>query len=265
MGTPDYSAPEQFVDAKRADYRSDIFSLGRIFLFLHTGLHLHQGADINSIPPTAAIIVSRCTRANPDDRFQSVVELMDAMQSVENFAIAVDSPQQLERLTGEIVAKGAASVDEARELARYIILSEGDETILHNTIVELPPGVLNLLQAMDPRATEIALGKFSKVSIETSWPFSYTERIGNACARTIREVRVERIRGLMAATAFIVGIFHNRFAVIEQGQELLKSCVSNESALEAARLLREHRVNVGDSFESSELARLNPILAQANL
>lgn len=260
MGTQGYSAPEQFVDAKRSDHRSDIFALGRIFLFLHTGLNVHQGADINSIPPQAAIIVNRCTQQNPERRFQSVAELMETMQSLEISSQSIAAPQRLEKLAAEIGAKEGATLEELNQLATYLVLSQGEETMLHDVVVALPAGTLGALYRVDPNATNIAIDRFAKVAIDTSWPFDYTDRIGSVCARLTREVESERIRGLMAGTAAVVGISHNRFAVLDVAKALLLSCTSNESALEAARILREANKDLY-FMETTEIGRLNPIIA----
>ena len=81
MGTLSYMAPEQRVDAKNADHRADIYSLGVLLYELLVGevpvgnfdppSHKRPGVD-----KRIDAIVARCLKTNPDDRYQKVSELM---------------------------------------------------------------------------------------------------------------------------------------------------------------------------------------------
>jgi hypothetical protein len=81
MGTLSYMAPEQRVDAKNADKRADIFSLGVILYELLTGEVPLGTFD----PPSEAkpgidvrldAIVARCLKPDPEERYSTVTELM---------------------------------------------------------------------------------------------------------------------------------------------------------------------------------------------
>ncbi len=81
MGTLSYMAPEQRVDAKSADARADIISLGVILYEWLTGevplgtfdppSQRKQGLD-----PRLDAIVTRCLKPDPDDRYPSVAALI---------------------------------------------------------------------------------------------------------------------------------------------------------------------------------------------
>jgi eukaryotic-like serine/threonine-protein kinase len=93
MGTPDYMAPEQAVDAHTADGRADVYSLGCTFYFLLTGRvpfpgstalkkmfkHCwvepepveHLRADVG---PAVAVVVRKLMAKRPESRYQTPAE-----------------------------------------------------------------------------------------------------------------------------------------------------------------------------------------------
>ncbi len=101
MGTVDYMAPEQAMDTRQADGRADIYSLGCTLYFLLTGDVLYKGESVVSIliahreapvpslsaarddvPPELDAVFQQMVAKDPAARFQSVNELLEALQNI---------------------------------------------------------------------------------------------------------------------------------------------------------------------------------------
>ncbi|MDG2224653.1 MAG: serine/threonine-protein kinase [Rubripirellula sp.] len=97
MGTPDFISPEQANDARQADIRSDIYSLGATLYYLLAGcppfadgsvkqkLKSHAETEAESldsvrgeIPADLAALVAKMMAKDPDDRFQTPAEVAEA-------------------------------------------------------------------------------------------------------------------------------------------------------------------------------------------
>lgn len=98
LGTPDYVAPEQAEDNRKADIRSDIFSLGCTLFRLLTGQSAFPGDDAvqklmarltrdapllsslrGDIPDGLDEVVARMVARAPDDRYQTPAEVAEAL------------------------------------------------------------------------------------------------------------------------------------------------------------------------------------------
>ena len=93
LGTPQYMAPEQF-EGKEADARSDIWAFGAVLYEMVTGQKAFQGQELPSLvgailsadPPPMAVkpftpawlerLVRRCLAKDPEDRYQSMRDIV---------------------------------------------------------------------------------------------------------------------------------------------------------------------------------------------
>jgi serine/threonine protein kinase len=99
LGTPDYIAPEQTLDAQKADIRSDIYSLGCTLYHLLTGnppfsgntlyavLQAHHAVEAKSVnlvrpevPVELAAVVAKMMAKEPSRRYQTPAEVAQALK-----------------------------------------------------------------------------------------------------------------------------------------------------------------------------------------
>ena len=113
LGTPDFIAPEQITDAKSADIRADIYSLGGTLYYLLTGrppfeanslydiyqAHISRDPDpLNfvrpEVPAELAALVAKMMAKDPARRFQTPGEVAEALTPFFNKAnMASQSPK----------------------------------------------------------------------------------------------------------------------------------------------------------------------------
>jgi serine/threonine protein kinase/WD40 repeat protein len=97
LGTPDYIAPEQAMNARGVDIRADLYSLGCSLFHLLTGRPLFLGDSLTEkllkhqltpppldslapeVPPGLVALLQRLLAKNPDERYQTPAEVAAAL------------------------------------------------------------------------------------------------------------------------------------------------------------------------------------------
>jgi serine/threonine protein kinase len=111
LGTPEYLAPEQALNARTADIRSDLYSLGCTLYFLLTGQPPFRGEDLSQVllahqleqavpvtqlrqdvPAQVQTILDRLMAKRPADRFQKPTELVAALDRLRPADAASSGP-----------------------------------------------------------------------------------------------------------------------------------------------------------------------------
>jgi serine/threonine-protein kinase len=111
MGTPDFMAPEQALNSRLVDIRADLYSLGGTLYFLLTGHVPFPGGTLTEkllkqqqyqpepiqtyrpdVPEKVIAVVARLMAKEPADRFQTPLELAEALEQLQR-SCATQQPQ----------------------------------------------------------------------------------------------------------------------------------------------------------------------------
>lgn len=84
LGSMAYAAPEQLESFRDADYRADIYALGKTLLHILSGKVPVSAASLNQVDERYREFINRCIQEHPDQRFQSVNDTIAAFNSITN-------------------------------------------------------------------------------------------------------------------------------------------------------------------------------------
>ena len=115
FGTYRYCSPEQWNNSHEVDYRTDIYSMGKIIEDIVTNFGANR--NINS---SIRMIIDKCTMQNREDRFSSIAELQNFINNVYSLLMGEDDLQQLDdallRLSSHQVSNDELAMGVVRNL-----------------------------------------------------------------------------------------------------------------------------------------------------
>lgn len=263
MGSLFYMSPEQMSDSKHIDHRTDIYSLGKMIYECIT-LECEMVADISKVPSGLKYIVSKCLKKNPDERYQNIEDLRIAFNSA--MSILIDGKEINDF---ESVVKKILSTDKYDELVKELVqtLEKSDiylkQDKIHDMFMKLPLDAIKKIYEENTELTLELLGYFVDCLTGQAWPFNYTDSIGLRCKKIYKMIDNIEMKAKLIYCIGKVGIYHNRFYVLDIFKKLLED-VSDDDIDLAVAIIGEldniGRVNIYKL--SMNLNKLNPIIGK---
>ena len=221
MGTPDFMAPEQALDAQQADIRADIYSLGCTLFRMITGEVPFKGINavkvllvrcqneppqlvdkVPDIDPAINKIVLKMMAREPDDRYQTPIEAAEALAAVAEVPIQDDLKSLIDAADSMASKKTLQPVDV--NLDQFLnALAGGDADLISESSYDIatPPSEF-IVTAPDfgPAATP-AMGS----RISSSRSFGSRTSAGRSAVRSKGRGKLLAIGLCSAAMLAIVG------------------------------------------------------------
>ena len=241
MGTPFYTAPEQWKDAKRVDKRADIYSAGKILQALVTG-----GTPVDDDVPAGKLraVIQRAISQDPQRRHTSATDLLAAIEA----AVAVvpagewETPEEkATRLRPRLREGGVADEAALEELARWAeeVDSADDEEMgwFARTLSALPADSVEWWWDRDPGAFSRVFLAFAE-RLEGEFPFEVCDGLAGFARRAIAVTRDAIILQEAICGLTCLGHHHNRWHVRDVVVAILQGIRSDEDAGAATEGLR---------------------------
>ncbi len=218
-GTVDYAAPEQ-IEGRSVDGRADVYSLGCILSECLTGAvpfvrnselavlwgHMHEAPPNASernpeLPEAIDPVVTRALAKNPDERYETCRDLIDAAREalgLRDLVVVRDRRPLLLAALGVFIAAGA--------LAAGLVLTLGggdggkpkpDLTVRDNTVVRIDPDTDHI-----SAVTKVGQGPlFVASGGKTVWVYNETDRTVSGIDTSTNVV--ERIQSISGSPPFL--------------------------------------------------------------
>jgi len=213
MGTPAYMAPEQRRHSKNADQRSDIYSLGVMLYEVLTGEIPDQAMELSRLPRQFWYIVRRACQPDPNDRYQTVGEMVDDIQTVTQSAELLTRPAELLRSeTAAMIREQDFGEPRLSQLAKLLYGNLDDNSVLTEMLPKLPAPILRGLLAHHARAMGNVLRAHDQ-AVSGDLPFSYCDVVADFYARVFNWAAIDEVKIMVLERLPALGCNHNRWHV----------------------------------------------------
>ncbi len=241
MGTPFYTAPEQWKDAKRVDMRADIYSAGKILQALVIG-----GTPVDDEVPAGQLraVIQRAISQNPNRRYANVADLLAAIEG----AVAVvpagawETPQErADRLWPRLQEGGVADQAAIDELARWAEETDpSDDDEMGSfawALSALPADSVEWWWDRDPAGFYRVFQAFTE-RLEGSFAFSTCDALAGFARRAVAATGDSVILRDAICGLACLGRNHNRWHVRDVVVAILQGVRSEDDAGAAIEGLR---------------------------
>jgi serine/threonine protein kinase len=274
-GTFAYSAPEQHLPAgtREADVRTDICQLGKMLYQMLTGkspVLIEQDA----LPRGLAHIVQRAASARPEDRYQTLGELLDALRYYE---LSKDPTRNTREALENLVLQAENLLRrreyQAENLKAILGLLLNVDQLGSRTIIEffdrLPREILAVLAGEFAGEFLIPLRAYAAAlqSRVAGFNFAYADTVARRMRSVFVHGRSTEVKTTALQITLVAAVELNRFAAMNVFNLLLAAVKDVDLAIAVGEMLRAQARHYQKVAEQVPPNRLHPAIrkVQADL
>ena len=245
LGTIGYHAPEQ-IEAKNADSRTDVFQLGKSFYEMYTGDYPLL-INPKKLPSGLVYIIQKATSPEPNDRYQTVSELIQAIQSFKKSLNPTKNPKDAlaNKLLG--IEKLLLSGYYKEELIIELLDLLGNNSKNINLFIEffdkIPNTILGIISTQLQERFEPLLDLYTEILSsyfrENNIDFSYAETVASKMSAIFRSATTIKFKGIAIRNTLRAAVWCNRFNAMDSFNHMLQQVKDPEEAGLVAQILNE--------------------------
>lgn len=245
LGTIGYHAPEQ-MEAKNSDARTDVFQLGKSFYEMYTGDYPFL-INPKKLPSGLVYIVQKATNPDPDDRYQSVSELIQAIKSFQKSLNPTENPKEaIENKLLEIeklLASGYFREDLCVELLDLLGNNSDDAGLFIEYFDKIPNQILEILASQlhdrfEP-VFDLYTEKLASYFSDNWLDFSYAETVASKMSAVFRSTSQTKFKGIAIRNTLRASIWCNRFNAMDSFNHMIQQIKDDDEAGLISQILLE--------------------------
>jgi serine/threonine protein kinase len=245
LGTVGYHAPEQ-MEAKNADARTDVFQLGKSFYEMYTSDYPFL-INPKKLPTGLVYIIQRATSPEPDDRYQTVSELQQAIKSYEKSLNPAENPKDaLENKLIEITKLlKSGYFNEELCIAFLDILgnNSADATLFIDYFDRIPNEVLKVLANQLSERFEPIFNVYTtnleRYFSENRIDFSYAEIVSSKMSAIFSSTANLAFKLIAIRNTLRAAVWCNRYNAMDTFNHMLQQVKNSEEAGLISQILKE--------------------------
>ena len=266
IGSRDYMSPEQmqYGGTRDFDHRGDVYQLGKTLYHLLTGLN--PGIiNLQSIPVSFRYVVQKATRQDPDERYQTVGELLDAVLDARRAMDPLMDPESVyEQLISVAEEKLQSNQYDRENVTKLIELiyntEEKNDTIrfLH----KIPERLLLVYSTDLATEFEPVLEKY-RDAIESEageYPFQFAEIVSGKMKLVYNSTQKSELKKDAILATLFAAVSLNRFAAMGDFDQMLMNIVEDADAYTIAGALRDEIGAYGRLYDRIPKKELHPAI-----
>ena len=269
LGTEGYLPPEYrgIGGTKNADARGDIFQLGKTLYYMLTGENPSY-IQIGLLPSGLEYIISKATKENPDDRYQTVSELLD---TIDTYLYSLDpnkSPEYIFKINleeGKILAEeGTFKEENILKLLSSINECEGDNTLFLNLFDSLSSKLLKIISVNFSDEFEQTLNKYTlnlDIFFDSyGYNFEYAETVASKMGAVYRYSNNFDYKKIALRNILVSSVLCNRYAAINIFVYIVSSIEDNGEALAITEMLKCEKKSFNCLANQLQKSSLHPAI-----